>query len=396
MELRCALDGAMDELCRGRTTSAETITAATAAADSAESQESEEGEEEEDGTPAKSSTAEVFVLDSDGELENVEEALVASKHEEGVPEMDLKSAGGDVGAAAEEKEEIRAAVSELEDMIVQFLPRAGEGRADLAAAAAAVDGAAKRTPASSAIAIALVCSRCLYAHLATRAAALGSLASSSSSFPRGAEAVKTTRKAREGQERQEEEEEEEEETFLRLLKERCGIGQALKALSVAGRTPPGTGHDADRAEDCAQKQQQQQEQQGGGERPAMPACPTDPRHSKRELAASEQLSTPGRGGGDPQANPLSELEPALALGMEGLPTHGTAGAGAGSTEGKGKGTGQNVRQNSEVPEFLLQLEAGWVLASAVWEGVTLLERARDYDYAVELLSQLLSTRWAVR
>lgn len=55
----------------------------------------------------------------------------------------------------------------------------------------------------------------------------------------------------------------------------------------------------------------------------------------------------------------------------------------------GDATGDAV---GEVPEFLLQLEAGWVLASAVWEGVALLERDRDYERAVELLAQLLATR----
>lgn len=44
------------------------------------------------------------------------------------------------------------------------------------------------------------------------------------------------------------------------------------------------------------------------------------------------------------------------------------------------------------PPFLLQLDAGWVLASAVWECVALLERAKDYVRAVELLVQLLATR----
>ncbi|CAM9449623.1 unnamed protein product, partial [Phaeothamnion confervicola] len=46
-----------------------------------------------------------------------------------------------------------------------------------------------------------------------------------------------------------------------------------------------------------------------------------------------------------------------------------------------------------LPEFLLQLDAGWVLASAVWEGVAVLERAREYDAALPLLMQLLQTRY---
>ncbi|CAM9417547.1 unnamed protein product [Choristocarpus tenellus] len=48
--------------------------------------------------------------------------------------------------------------------------------------------------------------------------------------------------------------------------------------------------------------------------------------------------------------------------------------------------------DGDTPEFLLQLDAGWVLASAVWEGVGLLERERRYEVAVSLLAQLLGTR----
>lgn len=403
VELRCALDGAIEDLSRERMVSAEASAAATAAADYAETQQSEEEDEDEEvGVPAKSSTAEVIVLDSDGELENVEEALVTPKQEE---EMDLEITGGEDNAAAEEKvEQIRAAMSELEHMIAQFLPRGEEGRVDRAAAAvtAALNGATTtRTPTSSAIAIALVCSRCLHAHLATPAAALGSLVSSSAPrFPRGAEAVASSQKLQSGQEgedddeEEEEREEEQEEDVLRSLKERCGISEVSKAIpAVGGRTTPEEARDADRADDYARKQRQVRQQEKGGEVPALPRYPTESLHLESELVASEQLSTSGRGEGGSQANLTSELEVPRAPGMEGGPMHRTEETG-GSAEGESKETdrGQFERKKSEVPAFLLQLEAGWVLASAVWEGVTLLERARDYDRAVELLSQLLSTR----
>jgi hypothetical protein len=40
------------------------------------------------------------------------------------------------------------------------------------------------------------------------------------------------------------------------------------------------------------------------------------------------------------------------------------------------------------PEFLLQLDAGWVLSGAVWEGVALLEKRKQYTTAVALLGQV--------
>jgi hypothetical protein len=40
------------------------------------------------------------------------------------------------------------------------------------------------------------------------------------------------------------------------------------------------------------------------------------------------------------------------------------------------------------PEFLLQLDAGWVLSGAVWEGVSLLEKRKQYTTAVALLGQV--------
>lgn len=396
MELRCALDGAVNELSRGRP--------ASEAAELAESQTSEEENEDvEDGRRAIPSTAEVLVLDSDGELENVEEAFVAPKQEEGIPATGLESAGGEVNATAEEEgEEVRVAVSELEYLIAQFSPREEEedvARADRAAAAAsavteAVVGATTQTPASTPIAIALVSSRCLHAHLATPAAALASLVSSSSSrisLSRGAEVVEATRKSKGEEEGRGEEE------FLRSLEERCGVredeggGRVVGGGGGGGRALPEAGRVSDRAEGCARKQQQQEQQEGGGggkeggggggERSVM-AHHAESRCLENELKASEQPPTSGGGGGDPPASLASGAELPPAFAME-----------AGGSRTEGKYAGRVGRKEGEMPEFLLQLEAGWVLASVVWEGVTLLERARDYDRAVELLSQLLATRW---
>lgn len=49
--------------------------------------------------------------------------------------------------------------------------------------------------------------------------------------------------------------------------------------------------------------------------------------------------------------------------------------------------------DANLPDFLLQFEAGWVLASVLWEGVGLLEWEKNYGRGVELLVLLFATKF---
>lgn len=366
----------MEEIAQGR----QSGSADVAAARVADGAESEEGEEEEEGngrSAGKSSWSEVLVLDSDGELENVEEPfalepnsvkLTLERIEEGEGRQGVQAAEDE---GEEEAEMIRPAVSELEDMIAQFFSEGeDEGRTGRTAAAAvttAVTTAAATTttdPSNAVVvAISFACSRCLHAHLGTPAVALGSQVSSSSSCFSGA------KKGVRG-------EVEEDDKLLRLLRARCGLNNAPEAWTrpVRETTPDevGTGTYTGRAERSCQQQQED-----GKCGPALLTYPNESRHDENEPEL--KLASVTAGGGASGGDPTFTFAPVEQMG---------AATGSGTEEGKGDVVGSN----SEVPEFLLQLEAGWVLASAVWEGVTLVERARDYEAAVELLIQLLATR----
>lgn len=337
--------------------------------------EGEEDEGEEDGTPANTSTVEIVVLDSDGELDNNEEALVLSNKQENGLEVKLESNGRKNGPsiAVEEEEEIRAALSELEDMIAQFFPEEAEGNTDRTAAAviSAATAATTNTSAAVAVAIALVCSRCLHAHLGTPAITEGSPISSSLSVVSGGAAPRVVG----GSHRDDEGGEGEE--FLRLLKERCGVSDALKARPAGGMTM---------LEKTKQKEEisirERQRQQQDGERSVMPECLSEIHPTESEVS-SKDLSLLTAKGVRSEAKLVSEI--ATHGGLTGSKTEGEEGI-------QTAGGGTRDSDEDDMPEFLLQLEAGWVLASAVWEGVTLLEKVRDYERAVELLTHLLATR----
>lgn len=373
--------------------------AAPPAADSSEEEEDgddDENREEsaEDGTSEerRSTKTEVLVLDSDGELENIEEALVAPKLAEAGPNVETESGVGRVKgegttAAAEDEvqeaeHEVRAAIIELAGMIAQFLPEGKEHAGRIAAAITAAAAAAAATTTSSAstataIAIALLCSRCLHAHLGTQAVALSSQTSSPFPFASGA---KMEGEGGAGGE------EEEEEAFLSLLKQRCGVRESSEAGNGSSRkvgTPEAIKLDGGSGDaGCGP---------GGCERERPRQKGRGSLHDKRGV---EWQPTPTEIEEAP-CSLSSEAAEALVQGtpmMEGEARSGTeenrkdaCRTAIGRDNDAGSG-------GNQVPEFLLQLEAGWVLASAVWEGVALLERARDYERAVELLIQLLATR----
>ncbi|CAM9218865.1 unnamed protein product [Scytosiphon promiscuus] len=354
VELRCALDGAMEETSRERY--ATRIVPAAAPA----------------GEEGRSTKTEVLVLDSDGELENIEEALVAPDRAEGSPRVKAESGEGRVKDEAtavvqevqEGEQRVRAAIVGLNGMIAQYLPEGKEH--------------------AGPVAVALLCSRCLHAHLGTPAEALSSrlLLPSSSAFRAEAEATEGGLRIDEGEVG---EEREDEEAFLLLLKQRCGgvdgpLDAGTRPLGEVGRLGEkkldGGNRDAGCGVGWCEGRRPKQ-----GER----SSPGDKRGAERQLA-------PTAAGG---ARSCLCFEAAA----RGTPMVGGESGGATEEDQKGASRAAVGREdgavsgNKQVPEFLLQLEAGWVLASAVWEGVALLERARDYERAVELLTQLLATRY---
>lgn len=335
----------MEEFFRERPAAAAAL---AVGAEGQDEEQEEEGEEEGeiDGRPANTSTAEVVVLDSDGDLDTNEEGLVVSKEEENGHGVNLESNGRGKGrsiAAKEgeeeedeedEKDDVRAALSELEDMITQFLPKEEEGNRvaeGVATAVTAATAATTDTSAATALAITLVCSRCLHAHLGTTGITLGSPVSSClsvSSYGAATRVIGCGQRDDEGGEGEE---------FLRLLKERCSVSDA--ALEA--------------------------------------------RHRNENEVASKHISLPTAKGIHSEA----KLRRGIAT-EESVTTSSIEGDEGVETDNGGS----SCSTKDDVPEFLLQLEAGWVLASAVWEGVTLLEKVRDYKRAVELLTQLLATR----
>lgn len=372
MELRCALDGVMAELAQGQSGGG----TRPRAADSEE--EHDQQETQSDAIP------EVVVLDSSDE--EVGEASMVAKEEEGIGETSVRVSQEDGFRAGkeEEEEEIRASLDGLEECVAQFLPdEKGDGVFSSvvpAAAAHTATAAAAAVGTSAAVAIALICARCLHAHLGTPPTVLASRSRVQTALEQDTSA-------------------DEDETFLLSLQRACSGGADVSEAwrgSVNGQFP-GT----------KEEEEEEEEAKPADRATTVPLVSrTVDRNSNDWRRQEGDLPVPPHvgdsRGGDNSAFPR-------AMGEEGpsgkfSPSHplsrqAAEGTGPGRTEEEEKRDNADISPSRalpevccEVPEFLLQLEAGWVLASAVWEGVALLERARGYERAVELLVQLLATR----
>lgn len=357
----------MEDLPRGKLTEAAAVTAAGGA----KTEEDYDDENGGDGQPFDRPEQEVVVvLDSDGEFEDA----IPGRKQDAPPRVKLEAdKGGEAGASA--GEDIRSALNNLEDSIAQFFfPADNRGQTDDAASAAAD----KAT--SAAEAIALVCSRCLHSHLGTPRSALN---------PRAPPQPVVSGDVPGPKRRKEENKEEEEvdEAFLCLLRKVCGGGSdASRARpGYLGGVPGGVQRETSLADSSADDGDLQRE-----------ADRSQPSRADG-LRAGKTAPAPQPTGnetlpGSPSSQPSPAEGESTAAGGSGADGKRSAHRRRASLDG----TSLDRDGGSAVPEFLLQLEAGWVLASAVWEGVALLERARDYEKAVELLAQLLATRWAGR
>ena len=363
VELRCALDGAMEDLPRGKLTEA----AAVAAAGGAKTEEDYDDENGGDGQPFDRPEHEVVVvLGSDGELEDV----ISGRKQDAPPHVKHEADKG-VEAEASAGEDIRSALNNLEDSIARFFcPAENRGQTDGDASAVAD----KAT--STAEAIALVCSRCLHSHLGTPLSALNPRAPRQPVVSGGVPGPKRRKE-------ETKEEEEADEAFLCLLRQVCGGGSDASGARPGSRggLPGGVQTETSLADSSADD--------GGLQREAGRSQPSRAGglHAGKTTPAP-QLAEDGALPGSPSSQPPPGEAESTAAG-------GSGADGKRSTDHRRAsldGTSLDRDGRSAVPEFLLQLEAGWVLASAVWEGVALLERARDYEKAVELLAQLLATR----
>lgn len=314
MELRCALDSAMDKLPRGKSEAA-------AAAEMVESDE----DDIEASNDSLDRVPEVIVLDLDEVIED-----------DGVVDFKLEC-GEEVKPEA--KDDIRAAMEGLKESIARFLPK--------------VDDQTVAASTSAAIMLALVCARCLYAHLGTSPAVF-----KTSVVTGGAP--------------QDEQGKEGEEDYIFFLRKACrgsdmvGFGRKCDASITADKLDKERGDRERGAISCAAAE---------GAR----TLASEPIREK-EASSSQRMAR-----GD-----ACETYPSQRLVEEGVESGKVFHADGDCTASSSLPHGNAV---DETPEFLFQLDAGWVLASAVWEGVALLERARDYEGAVELLTQLLATRW---
>lgn len=233
---------------------------------------------------------------------------------------------------------------------------------------------------SPAVAIALACSRCLHAHEGTQRQDSVSHVLSFASLQLG---------ARQGTSN--------EASILRKLRVACGVDSQGESRCGRGcRAGPGAG-----AQDEASGSSCPRHASGGnpgrgrgssqGELPGHTVHDRDPRsQGSGSVSAKGGEAWPTE---RPSSRPVEEAgdKPGVVGGAR-----REAGEGAvRSSSPPGGKRPQGEGKRCELPGFLLQLEPGWVLASAVWEGVVLLERARDYGRAVELLTQLLATRCAL-
>lgn len=366
VELRCALDGAMADLPRGW---AEALMAAGS-----------DNDDDEQSDPGLS------VIDGKGIEETIVKREQKNKHavRASLGEQDESHSMDDAAGTADV-----GALEGLEEFIDQFLS------AEEKAVVVSADVTAIETVASPAITLALTCARCLRAHLGTHTAALNAQALSV--------IVGTRHKAAADQAT----ELIEEEALLDMLKEICSgeylwdSGERIytpggKSGSLippsAATTMEGTNGVYDRSVHANHVSDNDKQKHGG-----------ESASSGRDVAIHSEGSAAPKGG------PLRSPSPGYSLcraERQGLDQqhfeHGVEEVRRESDDNEIAGDGGlSSRKGSivtkrdgggEVPEFLLQLDAGWVLASAVWEGVMLLEKARDYGRAVELVAQLLATR----
>lgn len=225
----------------------------------------------------------------------------------------------------------------LQESVAQFLP--GDPDETMVRSCQGVS-----TARCAALTISFLCSMCLHAHL-------GKSATLSAPFCERLKSEATEIKD-DGEGR-----------FLILLDKACGRGvesecgrhSFVKDATGAVRETP-----SDEKFDDGDGSKARQKQKQNHLRPCLQSNVDTKGLTRRAMA-------------DEQSYPRDYLSPA-----EGGPE-------LGSSEERG-------RDCCQVPEFLLQLDAGWVLASAVWEGIALLEKSRDYERAIAFLAQLLSTR----
>lgn len=340
----------MENLPRGQAAAA-AVTVAAAGANTEE--DDDEDEDEGGGQPFDRPKQEIIVvLDSDGELEDVIPTRQQERPPRVILEADNGKASGNEGVPGED---VQAWLVGLKGSIAQFFSAKDRGQTD--GAASAVTGKA----ASAAEAVALLCSRCLHAHLGTSLSALSQRARPPPVFSGGVPGQECRK-----EENKDEQEVEGEEAFLCLLREVCGGGRS----DGSGPQPGLLGETTDEVQ-----------------REASHADPTADDNSLRKESNRKEPQPTGSvdHSGKPSSQLCHEEGKSSAVGREVVADEKDSADRRASLD-RDSGSG------SSVPEFLLQLEAGWVLASAVWEGVALLERARDYDRAVELLVQLLATR----
>lgn len=227
---------------------------------------------------------------------------------------------------------VRAAVDGLQEIVAQFLP--GDPDEAIIRSCQAVS-----TARCAALTISFLCSMCLHAHL-------GKFETLSAPFNDRLKSETT------------EVEDDEEGGVLILLGKACGRGDE----SERGR------HSFVKGATGAVKETPFEERNDGDEGKA--------RQKRKDLRPCLQSNVDAKGLTgkammNEQSYPKNDLSPA--------------------EDGRELGSSEE-REGYQVPEFLLQLDAGWVLASAVWEGIALLEKSRDYERAIEFLAQLLATR----
>lgn len=227
---------------------------------------------------------------------------------------------------------VRAAVDGLQESVVQFLP--GDPDETIMRLCQAVS-----TARCAALTISFLCSMCLHAHLGN------------------SETLSAAFNGRLKSETEEVKKDDEGEVFI-LLGKACGRG----GESECGR------HSFVKSATGAVKETPSKERNDGNGDKA--------RQKRKDLRPCLQSNAEAK---SLTGKPIVDERP--------YPKHGLSPAESGRELGSSE-----ENKSHHVPEFLLQLDAGWVLASAVWEGIALLEKSRDYERAIEFLGQLLATR----
>lgn len=372
VELRCALDGAMAELPRGW---AQASTTAASGIDDDEDSCDGGGEGQ----------SEVEVLDTDGD-EFEETSRRRRNYGKSMSEMEEGSSG-------------IVALGGLEDSISQFLSSSAEDTISTSADTASAVTASTSAAACPAVTIALVCARCLNAHLNTRRPPATIEELPSPAILGIAAKAGTMERSVMGQK-----------AFLGILKESCssggggagcadsgagGAGSVGRRPSAPNSYPAASTAATDRdRRTCAVAFNNNERPCGGRNKALLTADEGPAARQTLGSALDSEISSDFDQSIDTSKDSSEnggEIARLSSLGQPGATRDAT---GAGETDKAGADDGDTDGSAApEVPAFLLQLDAGWVLASAVWEGVSLLERARDYGRAVELLAQLLATRY---